>query len=561
MKIIEELERQDRPITTEILSNLEAMEERRESADAEQAPNRGRGQKLAVIILALAAVAGLAAGIVAVASGDDDSSSTQAAAAVSSAQDATQLLGGVNADDNDGGIFGDEFDVNFEAMNKMKPVFAGEDVTSSETMPIESPPLEAKESVDDDEWMDMSNWWVPGPAGGAPIGTSALSPTRSPTLRPPIPPPTLPSPPEQVATPQPPVAAPEVPPPGIPSSAEFIPISQLPVSAPTAAAAVTPAQEASAEELSIYFSLRITTEDFNSQVSQNRANFGSTVFSATFDQVQAATANAQGARITSQSLGVGFNWRCEGGANGLCPPETEAIAELTVDVNLVDNSVLAERDTVIESIIDAFSDARVLERWVNFARADGIEVTSVASYFQGGQIGLYTFGMELPQEETPAVPSAPQGATSPTNAIRPEIVCQLDAIHVHLVAPQGESFHDYRVRPLLVEATHPYFWDALDSVMRDTFLGLYLSVPGKGKERRLQGGERELRHISGHEYDVRLIARATVLGDEAVVCNQVRDLVQQSLSSNDIGLWVREVNLVGLPLAQATAADNEGRPL
>lgn len=198
---------------------------------------------------------------------------------------------------------------------------------------------------------------------------------------------------------------------------------------------------------------------------------------------------------------------------------------------------------------------------MNFARADGIEVTSVASYFQGGQIGLYTFGMELPQEETPAVPSAPQGATSPTNAIRPEIVCQLDAIHVHLVAPQGESFHDYRVRPLLVEATHPYFWDALDSVMRDNFLGLYLSIPGKGKERRLQGGERELRHISGHEYDVRLIARATVLGDEAVVCNQVRDLVQQSLSSNDIGLWVREVNLVGLPLAQATAADNEGRPL
>lgn len=97
--------------------------------------------------------------------------------------------------------------------------------------------------------------------------------------------------------------------------------------------------------------------------------------------------------------------------------------------------------------------------------------------------------------------------------------------------------------------------------MRDNFLGLYLSIPGKGKERRLQGGERELRHISGHEYDVRLIARATVLGDEAVVCNQVRDLVQQSLSSNDIGLWVREVNLVGLPLAQATAADNEGRPL
>ena len=80
MKIIEELERQDRPITTEILSNPEAMEERRESADAEQAPNRGRGKKLAVIILALAAVAGLAAGIVAVASGDDDSSSTQAAA-------------------------------------------------------------------------------------------------------------------------------------------------------------------------------------------------------------------------------------------------------------------------------------------------------------------------------------------------------------------------------------------------------------------------------------------------------------------------------------------------
>ena len=93
---------------------MPALEERRESADAEQAPNRGRGQKLAVIILALAAVAGLAAGIVAVASGDDDSSSTQAAAAVSSAQDATQLLGGVNADDNDGGIFGEEFDVDFE---------------------------------------------------------------------------------------------------------------------------------------------------------------------------------------------------------------------------------------------------------------------------------------------------------------------------------------------------------------------------------------------------------------------------------------------------------------
>ena len=100
MKIIEELERQDRPITTEILSNLEAMEERRESADAEQAPNRGRGQKLAVIILALAAVAGLAAGIVAVASGDDDSSSTQAAAAVSSAQDARCEYARVNAGNN-----------------------------------------------------------------------------------------------------------------------------------------------------------------------------------------------------------------------------------------------------------------------------------------------------------------------------------------------------------------------------------------------------------------------------------------------------------------------------
>jgi len=371
------------------------------------------------------------------------------------------------------------------------------------------------------------------------------------------------------------------------------PVSARPTSSPeqqttTATTSSTGETTPPPKPIETAFDLHIKTQDFTTNFYENRANFGQTVSGATMDLYRRVLDNV----ARPQSLQVRYNWDgCNPYADDGCVPDTVIIASFQGTAFQERGSNTRSEgdaaDTVRSAFVNVFSDPVVLGNWINAANAKDIMVTSVAVYRSEEEIGFFSVSntdiegnADVVEEEVidNTLDDENMVATPPESMETDELplvdttqdatnvaqtVCEIEPIYIHIWALPDSSFLDYDLRQMVVDSTYPYLSDALTLSMGSAFWGLSLRVPQNNvrqledtfdnresylRARRAQ--RRSLNHISGDEYDVQLITKATVVGGETV-CDEVRRSLYSSLSGDMLDVWIERVNVVGLPVASA----------
>jgi hypothetical protein len=293
-----------------------------------------------------------------------------------------------------------------------------------------------------------------------------------------------------------------------------------------------------------------------------------------------------------QSLQVRYDWDgCNPYADDGCFPDTVVIASFQgIAVQERGSDIRSEADAadiIQNAFVNVFSDPVVLANWITAANAKDIMVTSVAVYQNEEEIGYFSVSntdikgnADVVEEELidNILDDENKVSTPPESMETDELplvditqnaanvaptVCEIEPIYIHIGALPDSSFLDYDLRQMIVDSTYPYLSDALTLSMGPAFRGFSLRVPQnnvrqledtidsrKSYLRARRARRRSLNHISGDEYDVQLITKATVVGGETV-CDEVRRSLYSSLSGDMLNVWLERVNVVGLPVASA----------
>ena len=308
------------------------------------------------------------------------------------------------------------------------------------------------------------------------------------------------------------------------------------------------------------FSMHITMDDANADFFDNRASFGKAIFGNTFDLfrkvISMANNDSDAYSFRAQSMRAGYSWDsgCVPFVGEGCPPDTVVVAEFTgtsaAAVEFMSASTNGQ-DSLNGIVADAFvreaSSSDALTTWVSNVRDQGISVTSTILYLNGKEVASYSMND----------PFANVGDANVSREDDVAIACEIEPIQIHLVAVAGTNLLDYDLRGILLDATFPYLSFALSNGLKEDYFGFRLRIPQNRKLKKAtrislerQGPRRSLNHLSGEEYDVKLLGTATVAGGESA-CDRAKDIVRSSLSGDLLFLWIDEVNTMGLPVASA----------